>query len=137
MEIEVINDKENVLLNRREVECLFKGNYGAFSRIEAVQAVSKKLNATNKNVYAISIKGESGLRNAKGLFYIYNNEEAAKKDISNYIINRNEPKKSDTTEESSTKSSSDKVVKPAKPVDVAPKTGSPEKAKDRTEIKKA
>ncbi len=137
MEIEVTNDKENILIGRREVECIFKGNYGGFSRADAVQALSKKINATNKKIYSISIKGESGLCNAKGLFYIYDNEETASKDISKYIIDRNTPKKTDSSEESSATPSVDKASGSKKPVAAAPKTKSPEKAKDQTKTPKA
>lgn len=137
MEIEVTNDNENLLLGRREVECLFKGTYGHFSRTDAVQAISKKINVTTKNVYVISIKGESGKRDAKGLFYIYNNEEVANKDISKYIINRNLPKKNKPKEETSSKTSKDKTAEPKKPVDVVPEVKSPEKPKDSTKTSNA
>ena len=91
MEIDVSSDKENLLLGRREVKCIFRGSYGHFSRIDAVQALSKKIKITNKKVYVVSIDGKSGSRDGKGLFYIYDNENNAKKDISEYILTRNNP----------------------------------------------
>lgn len=91
MDIEVSSDKENLLIGRREIECIFRGSYGSFNRNDAVQALSKKIKTTNKNVFVISIDGGSGTRDAKGLFYIYDNENNAKKDISEYILTRNKP----------------------------------------------
>jgi ribosomal protein S24E len=89
VEVEVTSDIRNELLGRREVQCLIRSVYGHFSRSDAVQAVSEKLKATDKAVYAISIDGGSGTRDAKGLFYIYSNEEDAEKDLPKYILKRN------------------------------------------------
>ena len=113
MDIEISSDKENLLLGRREVKCIFIGSYGHFSRIDAVQALSKKIKITNKKVYVVSIDGKSGSRDGKGLFYIYDNENNAKKDISEYILTRNKPTM--TKPEKSKTSSKDTEEAPTKP----------------------
>ena len=91
MDIEISSDIENLLVGRREVKCIFRDSYGSFNRNDAIQALSKKIKATNKKVFIVSIDGESGSRDAKGLFYIYDDENNAKKDISDYILTRNKP----------------------------------------------
>jgi|TARA_B100000315_G_scaffold186223_1_gene175540 small subunit ribosomal protein S24e len=114
MDIEVRSDKENLLFGRREVECIFRGSYGHFSRIDAVQALSKKIKTTHQKVFVISIHGQSGSRDAEGLFYIYDDENNAKKDIPDYILTRNKPNAS-KPEKSETSSKADEAEK-AKPI---------------------
>lgn len=92
MEVEITSDIENKLLGRREVECIFRNASGGISRFAAVQSVSKKMKAISKKVYAISIDGGYGTRDVKGLFYIYGNEEDAKRDLPEYILKRNAAK---------------------------------------------
>ena len=91
MDIEINRDIENLLVGRREVECIFRDSYGSFSRNDAIQALSKKIKTTDEKVFVVSIDGESGSRDAKGLFYIYDTDNSAKKDISDYILTRNKP----------------------------------------------
>lgn len=89
MDIEVTSDIENKLLGRREVECVFRGTSGAISRSDAAQAVSKQMKASDKKVYTVLLKGAYGTRDVKGMFYIYNDDEAAKKDLQTYVLKRN------------------------------------------------
>jgi ribosomal protein S24E len=42
----VIEDRENPLLNRREVVCLFPSSAGKITRADAVKAVSQTLQCT-------------------------------------------------------------------------------------------
>ncbi len=89
MDIEVTSDIENKLLGRREVECVFRGTSGAISRKDAAQAVSKQMKASDKKVYTVLLKGAYGTRDIKGVFYIYNDDKAAKKDLQTYVLKRN------------------------------------------------
>ncbi len=79
MNIEINRDIENLLVGRREVECIFRDSYGSFNRNDAIQALSKEIKTTDEKVFVVSIDGESGSRDAKGLFYIYDNDDNAKK----------------------------------------------------------
>lgn len=89
MDIEVTSDIENKLLGRREVECVFRGTSGSLSRSNAAQAVSKQMKASDKKVYTVLLKGAYGTMDLKGVFYIYNDDEAAKKDLQTYVLKRN------------------------------------------------
>ncbi len=89
VEVEITSDKENTLLNRREVRCFIPGVYGHLSRSEVLMAVSQKIKVDRKKIYAISIQGEFGTRDAKVLCYIYDREEDAAKDLPSYILKRN------------------------------------------------
>jgi len=116
MEIEVLSDKQNILVNRREVSCIFKGDFGHISRQEAVKNISKTLNTQSQKVYLISLNGRSGTRDATGLFYIYENEKDATNDIPKYLLKRN------TTKESKEAESKDKAeTASAKPAEKAKK----------------
>ncbi len=116
MEVEVTSDIEHELLGRREVQCLFRSVYGHLSRSDAVQAVSEKIKVTNKAVYVISIDGEYGIRDAKGLFYIYGSEEDAEKDLPKYILKRNAgPAAAPEEAKAQPKTSEEKKAEPEKP----------------------
>jgi ribosomal protein S24E len=98
VEVEVINAIENQLLGRREVECIFRGVSGALSRANAAKAVSKQMKVSDKIVYTILLKGAYGTRDAKGMFYIYNDDEAAKRDLPTYVLKRNSTPAVESTE---------------------------------------
>ncbi len=116
MEVEVTSDIEHELLGRREVQCLFRSVYGHLSRSDAVQAVSKKIKVTDKAVYVISIDGEYGIRDAKGLFYIYGSEEDAEKDLPKYILKRNAgPAAAPEEAKAQPETSGEKKAEPEKP----------------------
>jgi len=149
MDIEVSSDKENLLVGRREVECIFRGSYGSFNRNDAIQALAKKVKATDKNVFVVFIDGESGSRDAKCLFYIYDDENNAKKDISDHILTRNKPAapkpeksktpskdtaetKAEPTTENDTKISAEDAEKPSEEQsESTPTTESSEGPKDK------
>jgi|TARA_B100001971_G_scaffold50084_1_gene45352 ribosomal protein S24E len=128
MDIEINRDIENLLVGRREVECIFRDSYGSFSRNDAIQALSKKIKTTDEKVFVVSIDGESGSRDAKGLFYIYDTDNSAKKDISDYILTRNKPV-TPKSEKSKTPSKNTGEEK-AEPIQEVDKTSSTEDTKD-------
>ena len=124
MDIEISSDIENLLVGRREVKCIFRDSYGSFNRNDAIQALSKEIKTTDEKVFVVSIDGESGSRDAKGLFYIYDNDDNAKKDISDYILTRNKPV-TPKTEKSKTPSKNTGEEK-AEPIQEVDKTSSTE-----------
>ncbi len=87
----ISRDENNVLLNRREVACIFKDMGGKLSRADAIKMLKEELNI-DKMIIPIKISGESGKRDVKGLFYIYDDETIAKKYLPEYIFKRLEVK---------------------------------------------
>ena len=79
-------------LNRTEIECVFKNISGILTRQGAVDAIKKELKINDNKIYLIYLKSSSGINELNGLFYVYKNEELAKRYLPKYIINRNTPK---------------------------------------------
>lgn len=88
----ISKDENNMLLNRREVSCIFKDMGGKLTRRDAAEMVKEKLNI-DKLVIPIRLSCEHGKRDVKGLFYIYDDETVAKKYLSEYVFKRMEVKK--------------------------------------------
>ena len=97
--IETVNDVENSFLSRREITCNFKGLGGKLKRKEAVEMITKEFNLANKTVIAINMKNQTGKSNVTGMFYVYENEELAKKQVNPTIFERLEKQAKKDAEE--------------------------------------
>ena len=86
--IETVSDIENSFLSRREITCNFQGLGGKLKRKEAVDIITKELNLSDKTVIAINMKKQTGRPNVTGMFYVYDNEELAKKQVNPTIFER-------------------------------------------------
>lgn len=73
---------------RQEVEVLFRGMAGLMTRQQAREAVAKLLKVDVEMVYPIRLATEAGKRDIKGIFYIYNDVEEAKRQLHPYIFER-------------------------------------------------
>ena len=116
MSFEIVNDKENILLERRELKCVFPRSAGKITRAEAVKFVSAEIGVPIEKIIPITIKGSTGTTNSEAIFYIYDQLENAKKHLSKHIFMRMNPK--------------EKQKKQKKAVDKAPKKAK-EKAVDK------
>ena len=97
--IETVNDVENSFLSRREITCNFKGLGGKLKRKEAVEMITKEFNLAEKTVIAINLKNQTGKPNVTGMFYVYENEELAKKQVNPTIFERLEKQAKKDAEE--------------------------------------
>ena len=86
--IETVSDIENSFLSRREITCNFQGLGGKLKRKEAVDMITKEFNLSDKTVIAINMKNQTGRPNVTGMFYVYDNEELAKKQVNPTIFER-------------------------------------------------
>ena len=86
--IETVSDVENSFLSRREITCNFQGLGGKLKRKEAIDMITKEFNLSNKTVIAINMKNQTGRPNVTGMFYIYDSEELAKKQVNPTIFER-------------------------------------------------
>ncbi|MGA7897812.1 MAG: hypothetical protein WA395_08840 [Nitrososphaeraceae archaeon] len=92
IEVLTLNDRNNSLLNRREISVVFSNAAGKIKRNEAAQMVANKNNVDPKTVIPISMNGEKGKTDLHGIFYIYSSLEQAKSLLPRYRILRTLPK---------------------------------------------
>jgi len=86
--IETVSDVENSFLSRREITCNFQGLGGKLKRKEAVEMITKEFSLSDKTVIAINMKNQTGKPNITGMFYVYDSEELAKKQVNSTIFER-------------------------------------------------
>jgi ribosomal protein S24E len=86
--IETVSDVENSFLSRREITCNFQGLGGKLKKNEAIDMITKEFNLANKTVIAINMKNQTGRPNITGMFYVYDSEELAKKQVNPTIFER-------------------------------------------------
>jgi len=79
MEITIINKKEYPLLSRVKVESEIKFDKATPSRDEIKSKLGKELGKEKKLIVVKGIYMEYGLKKAKNMAYIYENEEALKR----------------------------------------------------------
>jgi small subunit ribosomal protein S24e len=87
-ELNTLEDRNNPLLNRREIRAILKNAAGKFTRTDAAQQIADKLNVDKKTVIAITMTGQRGTTDLESIFYIYNNEDDMKKQLPRYRLLR-------------------------------------------------
>ena len=76
-----MEDKKNLLLNRREIKLIFKDSYGKIKRSEALEAIANFLKLDKNKLFLIKIEGKRGSKDALALCYYYENIEDAKRQL--------------------------------------------------------
>ena len=106
LEVVILEERNNALLNRREIKTLMKNSAGKIKRVDAADIVAKQLNVDRNLTIPINMKCETGKSDIYATMYIYNNEEDIKKHLPRYRILRNmskEDRKKLLDEEKATK----------------------------------
>ena len=98
--IEAVTDVNNTFLSRRELTCNFAGLGGKLKKLEAVGMITKEFKLDGKVVIPIRLKSHVGKPLITGTFYVYDDEELAKKHIDPTIFARLEKSKAKLAEES-------------------------------------
>lgn len=88
MSMQIVSDVNNTFLSRREITCDFPGLAGKLKKLDAADMISKQFKLDGKVIIPISMKGHSGRPTVTGVFYIYDNEELAKKQVNPTIFKR-------------------------------------------------
>ncbi len=96
--IETITDVDNTFLSRREITCNFAGLGGKLKKLEAVDMVTKEFKLDGKVVIPMGLKNQVGKPTITGTFYIYDDEELAKKHVDPTIFSRLEKTKTKLAE---------------------------------------
>jgi ribosomal protein S24E len=86
--IETISDVNNTFLARREITCNFKGIAGKLKKLDAADMISKQFKLDGKVIIPIFMKAHSGKPDVTGTFYVYDNEDLAKKQVNPTIFKR-------------------------------------------------
>ncbi|HZB99200.1 MAG TPA: hypothetical protein VE226_04245 [Nitrososphaeraceae archaeon] len=106
LEVVILEERDNALLNRREIKTLLKNSAGKIKRVDAAAIIAKQLNVDRNLTIPINMKCETGKSDIYATMYIYNNEEDVKKHLPRYRILRNmskEDRKTLLDEEKATK----------------------------------
>jgi small subunit ribosomal protein S24e len=91
-EIVTLEDRKNSLLNRREVKALFRGAAGKIKRTEAAEKIASQLNVDKKKVIPVNLICETGMTDLHAVFYVYDDEKDAAKQLPRYRLLRTMPK---------------------------------------------
>lgn len=86
--IETVSDVNNTFLSRREITCTFKGLGGKLKKLEAADMISKQFKLDGKMVIPINMKNHSGRSEITGIFYVYDDEDLAKRQVNPVIFVR-------------------------------------------------
>jgi small subunit ribosomal protein S24e len=92
MEIKVLEEKNNPLLQRREVQFSIIQNLGTPSRLEIKNKLAAYLNSKPELVIIERMKQEFGKRETRGYAKIYESMDRLKNVETEHIIQRNEKK---------------------------------------------
>jgi len=111
--IETLNDVNNSFLSRREITCNIRGLAGKLKRSEAVDMITKEFNLDGKTVIAINLKNQTGRVHTLGTFYVYDDEDLAKKQINPVIFERMEKQKKKESEKADAPAEEAKADAPA------------------------
>jgi len=96
--IETVTDVDNIFLSRREITCNFAGLGGKLKKLEAVDMITKEFKLDGKVVIPIGLKNQVGKPTITGTFYVYDDEELAKKHVNPTIFSRLEKTKTKLVE---------------------------------------
>lgn len=89
-EIFTLEDRNNPLLNRREIKVIIRDMAGKLNRLDATQLISKQFDIEKqKEIIPISMKCETGRTDVRASFYVYNSLEEAKEQLPRYRLIRN------------------------------------------------
>ena len=88
--MEVVNQVENKLLGRKELNLKIPGNGKAMSRDQIRSEIAKKNKAKEENIVIDNIKSHFGSRDLDVTAYIYENKEVSSKLTRKHMQKRNE-----------------------------------------------
>lgn len=86
--IEAVSDVNNTFLSRRELTCNFAGLGGRLKKLEAADMVAKEFKLGGKVVIPMRLQSQVGRPLVTGTFYVYDDEELAKKHVDPTIFAR-------------------------------------------------
>ncbi len=96
-ELVVLRDYDNQLMNRRELQVIFRNVPGNIKKNEAIETISKANKIDSKTIVPIEIRCNKGSTDVNAFFHIYKSEESAKEILPKYrsmrLLDKSERKK--------------------------------------------
>ena len=86
--IEILNERENRLLARKEYSVNFIGGSGFITRQAAIEAMAAKLGVDKNLVKIISLRSKFGIRNLTGIVFVYNGAKEVSRQLPIYMFIR-------------------------------------------------
>jgi len=86
--IDAITDVDNTFLSRREITCNFTGLGGKLKSLEATDMITKEYSLDGKVVIPMRLRTHVGKSHVTGTFYVYDDEDLAKKHVNPTIFSR-------------------------------------------------
>ena len=129
--IQTVNDVENSFLSRREITCNFQGLGGKLKRKEAIDMINKEFNLSGKTIIAVNMKNQTGRPNVTGMFYVYDNEELAKKQVNPTIFKRLEKQAKKDAEEAAAEAPAEEAAAEAPAEEAAAEAPAEEAAAEK------
>ncbi|AKB29821.1 SSU ribosomal protein S24e [Methanosarcina siciliae T4/M] len=99
MDIKILKDKNNSLLNRRELDFIVKYEGSTPSRSDVRNKLAAMLNAPLELLVVQKIKTEYGMQESKGYAKLYAEEARMKQVEQEYVLKRNPAPGAETEEE--------------------------------------
>ncbi|AKB38115.1 SSU ribosomal protein S24e [Methanosarcina siciliae C2J] len=99
MDIKILKDKNNSLLNRRELDFIVKYEGSTPSRSDVRNKLAAMLNAPLELLVVQKIKTEYGMQESKGYAKLYAEEARMKQVEQEYVLKRNPAPGAGTEEE--------------------------------------
>ena len=96
--IETIAEVDNTFLSRKEITCNFAGLAGKLKKLEAIDMITKEFKLDGKIVIPMRLKTHVGKPVVTGTFYVYEDEDLAKKHVNPTIFARLEKTKAKEAE---------------------------------------
>ena len=107
--IQTVTDVDNTFLSRREITCNFAGLAGKLKKLEAVDMITKEFKLDSKVVIPIRLRTHVGKLTVTGTFYVYDDENLAKKHVNPTVFSRLEKVRAKEAEEKASESNSEET----------------------------
>ena len=87
-ELVVLRDYDNQLMNRRELQVIFRNVSGNIKKKEAIETISRTNKVDSTTIVPIKIKCTKGSTDVNAFFHIYKDEKTAKEILPKYLSMR-------------------------------------------------
>lgn len=87
-ELVVLRDYDNQLMNRRELQVIFRNQSGNIKKKDAIETISKTNKVDSKTIIPIEIRCNRGSTDVNAFFHIYKDEKSAQETLPKYLSMR-------------------------------------------------
>jgi ribosomal protein S24E len=84
----IVSERENLLLSRKEIKCVFRGGNGFITRQGARDALADKLGMPKERIQIISLRGSSGLRDLYCDAFVFQDDSSLRRQVPSHLVIR-------------------------------------------------